>query len=119
MDKLIARGMTFMGCHGALPEEKINPQPFKIDLDMYLDLSSAGRQDDLRLTVDYAQVFDQVKKIVEGESYNLIEALAENIAASILYWFPLSGIKVTVYKPDAPVNGEFNYFAVTIERFAN
>lgn len=111
--------MTFMGCHGVLPQEKNNPQPFGIDLEMYLDLSLAGQRDDLRFTVNYALVFEQVRKIVEEESYNLIEALAENIAASLLYKFPLTGIKVTVYKPQAPVQGEFKYFAVTIERFAN
>jgi dihydroneopterin aldolase len=119
MDKIIACGMTFMGCHGVLPQEKDHPQPFGVDLEMYLDLRPAGQQDDLNLTVNYAQVFAQVQKIVEEESYNLIEALAENIAASLLYRFPLTGVKVTVYKPQAPVQGKFKYFAVTIERFAN
>lgn len=119
MDKILARGMTFKGCHGVLAKEKSDPQPFSIDLEMYLDLRAAGQQDDLSLTVDYAQVFEQIRKIVEGESFNLIEALAENIAASLLYRFRLAGVKVTVYKPQAPVAGEFKYFAVTIERFAN
>lgn len=119
MDKILARGLTFMGCHGVLAEEKTSPQPFEIDLEMYLDLRPAGEQDDLRLTVDYAQVFEQVRHIVEEESYNLIEALAENIAAGLLSRFPLAGVKVTVYKPQAPVAGKFKYFGVTIERFAN
>lgn len=119
MDKIIARGLSFKGCHGVLAEEKKCPQIFKVDLEMYLDLRPAGQEDNLKLTVDYSQVFAQVKKIVEEESYNLIEALAENIAASLLGRFPLSGVKVTVYKPQAPVPGEFDYFAVSIERFAN
>lgn len=115
----MARGLAFKGCHGVLSAEKTNPQPFRVDLEMYLDLRAAGQQDELSLTVDYAAVFEQVRKIVEEESYNLIEALAENIAASLLYRFPLAGVKVTVYKPQAPVAGDFEYFAVIIERFTN
>jgi dihydroneopterin aldolase len=111
--------MTFQGCHGVLPAEKVNPQLFKVDVEMYLDLSPAGQRDDLVLTVNYAEVFEQVRNIVEGPSFNLIEALAENIAAALLTQFPLKGVKVTVYKPQAPVAGQFEYFAVTIERFPN
>lgn len=118
MDKIIARGMTFKACHGVLAEEKTQAQPFKVDLDMYLDLHQAGKSDNLNDTVSYAEVFEQVKRIVENESYDLIEALAENIAASLLLRFPLKGVKLTVFKPEAPVDGDFDYFAVQIERFA-
>jgi len=117
MDKILARGLTFEACHGVLEAEKESPQTFKVDLDLFLDLQPAGLSDDLKDTVSYADVYEQVKKIIEGESYNLIEALAENIAASLLVCFPLQGVEVTVFKPDAPVNGEFDSFAVNIQRF--
>lgn len=116
MDKISARGLRFQACHGVLPEEKETPQSFVVDLDMYTDLHTAGLSDDLKDTVSYDEVYHQVKKIVEGESFNLLEALAENIAASLLFCFPLQAVEVTVYKPDAPVEGEFDYFAVTIRR---
>ncbi len=86
-------------------------------MDLFLDLRAAGLSDDLKDTVSYAEVFEQVRKIVENESYNLLEALAENIAASLLFCFPLQGVEVTIYKPDAPVKGKFDYFAVKIKRF--
>ncbi|HEX3011424.1 MAG TPA: dihydroneopterin aldolase, partial [Syntrophomonadaceae bacterium] len=76
MDKILAKGLTFKGCHGVLPQEKKLPQKFIVDLELFLDLSSAGIEDNLQKTVNYDEVYKQVKRIVENESYNLIEALA-------------------------------------------
>jgi dihydroneopterin aldolase len=117
MDKIIAKGMRFQGCHGVLPQEKIVPQSFVVDLVIYHDLRMAGMSDHLNDTVSYDEVFHHVKRIVEQETFQLIEALAEDIAASLLCCFPIEGVEVTVYKPDAPVEGVFDYFAVQIERF--
>lgn len=116
MDKIMARRLRFYGCHGVLEEEKIRPQPFEVDLDMYLDLSAAGQSDDLLQTVSYDQVFHLVRHIVEKEHYNLIEALAERLAGAILADFPIREVEVTVCKPEAPVAGDFEYFAVKIRR---
>ncbi|SHG44087.1 dihydroneopterin aldolase [Thermosyntropha lipolytica DSM 11003] len=116
MDRIIAKGLTFTACHGVFPEEKVNPQTFKVDLVMYKDLEPAGREDDLSRTVSYAQVYEVVKELVEGKSFNLIEALAQNIADKLLRDFPLEAVEVTVYKPEAPVPGRFDYFAVQIYR---
>lgn len=117
MDKIMARGMTFRGCHGVLPQEKEQPQTFKVDADLFLDTSRAGQSDELEDTVSYAEVFARVKEIVERQSFQLLEALAENIAGTLLRSFPLTAVEITVYKPDAPLAGEFDYFAVAIKRF--
>lgn len=116
MDKIMAHGMAFLGCHGVLPQEKSIPQKFIVDLDLCLDFSEAAKKDDLSLTVDYNQVFHIVKNIVENESYNLIETLAENIAQTILNGFPVRQVEATIYKPDAPIRGNFTYFAVKVKK---
>jgi dihydroneopterin aldolase len=117
MDSIICTGLTFSGCHGVLSEEKKHPQPFIIDLQLFLNLQPAGLNDDLDLTVDYARVFAEVQQLVENKSYNLIETLAENIAAALLQRFPVEAVEVSVYKPNAPVKGKFGHFAVKIKRF--
>lgn len=117
MDKIIAKGLAFTACHGVFPEEKVNPQRFRLDLVMYKDLMPAGKNDDLTQTVSYAEVYEVVKEIVEGRCFDLIEALAQHVADEILKLFPLEAVEVTVYKPDAPVDGAFDYFAVQIHRF--
>lgn len=116
MDRIIAKGLSFYGCHGCLEEEKVNPQKFVVDLVLYKDLRPAANADDLKLTVNYDKIFHDVRKIVEKESYNLIETLAEKIAGFILSQYTADRVEVTVYKPQAPVEGEFQYFAVKIER---
>jgi FolB domain-containing protein len=63
MDKIMARGMTFKGCHGVLDFEKTQPQTFKVDADLFLDTRLAGHRDDISHTVSYADVFALVKKL--------------------------------------------------------
>jgi dihydroneopterin aldolase len=118
MDSIIARGLSFQGCHGVEEQEKIRPQTFKVDLELFLDLKTAGKTDDIQNTINYGQVFKLVKQIVEGESYVLIEALADRIAGVLLFSFPqLHSLELTIYKPEAPVQGVFDHFAVKIMRF--
>ncbi|AZR73419.1 dihydroneopterin aldolase [Anoxybacter fermentans] len=117
MDKIILNNLAFYGYHGALTEENIIGQKFFIDLELYCDVKVAGETDDLSYSVNYAQVYEIVKKICEGDPYKLIEALAENIAKKILKEFPVvKEVMVRVKKPEAPVNGIFDYFGVEIRR---
>lgn len=118
MDSVIAKGMTFLAYHGLGEQEKKQAQHFKIDLEMFTDLALAGKSDRIEDTIDYAQVFDLVKGVVTKTRYNLLEALAERIAGTVLASFPLiNSVEVTVHKPEAPVPGKFEYFAVKILRF--
>lgn len=117
MDKIVAKGMRFNACHGVSLEEKQSPQPFIVDLELSMDLNKAGHSDRLEDTVDYGAVFKCVKDIVEGPSFNLLESLAQAIADRLLYEFAFQGVKVNVKKPKAPVEGDFKYFSVIIERF--
>lgn len=99
-DRILLEGMTFHGRHGTLPAERELGQPFIVDVEMNLDLSSAGTTDDLTKTVDYGEVHRQAKEIVEGEPVGLTETLAERISAAILEAHPLvETTRVKVSKP--------------------
>ena len=41
-DKLILRGLSFHGFHGAKPEERTLGQKFLVDIDAWMDLKAAG-----------------------------------------------------------------------------
>ncbi len=116
MDTIVLKGMHFYGYHGCFPEERLSGQPFYIDAEMQADLAAAGASDELSDTVDYGKVYQLVRTIVEGAPYNLIERLAEVIAGEILGQFPVSAVKITVHKPQAPVGGHIEDVAVVIER---
>lgn len=117
MDKIILKGMKFYGYHGVFPREKEQGQDFEVDLQLYLDLKTAGNSDDLSCTVDYAGVFEMVKAVVAQGPYNLIETVAEKISSVIMANYPqIKKINIVVKKPSAPLNGSFDYMAVEILR---
>ena len=118
-DKIILKGLEFYGYHGVLSEERSLGQRFIIDLELSVSLLEAGITDNLNKTINYAEVFQTVQEIVTGQRYSLIEALAEKIAAVLIKNFPVSGVKVKVRKPQAPIPGIFKYAAVEIYREAH
>lgn len=120
MDKIKLKNLGFYGYHGVLPEENSLGQKFFVDIDMYVDLKSAGASDDVADTVNYAEVYNIVKDIVENRRFKLIEALAENIADHIIKEFPVvKEIVINIRKPEAPVRGIYDYFGVEIRRRNN
>ncbi|NLT96109.1 MAG: dihydroneopterin aldolase [Clostridia bacterium] len=120
MDKITLKNLVFFGHHGVLDEEKTLGQKFYVDLELFLDLKQAGISDNLEETVNYADVYQLVKKLVTEFRFNLIEALAESIANRILLNFEkIQEVKVAIRKPEAPVPGIFDYMAVEIRRKRN
>ena len=116
-DKILLNGMEFFGHHGCSEEERKIGQIFKVDAELIFDLSIAGKSDEISDTVDYVQVFEEIKRIVEGEPKKLIESVIETIAEKVLEKFPLiETIKLTLYKPAAPIADTFQGAAVLIVR---
>lgn len=116
MDKLYFNRMSFYGYHGVFEAEAQLGQRFIIDLELQLDLARAGKSDNLQDTVNYAEIFEQVRQIVENERYQLIEAVASRIADRLLDQFPIHEAKVKVTKPTPPINGHYDSVAVEMVR---
>ncbi len=115
-DKLILKNMIFYGYHGVYAAEKELGQRIEVDVEMELALHAAGVNDDLETTINYAEVYSLIKELVEEKDFNLIEALAHAIAEAILSTYSLTEITVRVRKPNPPVGGVMDYFAVEINR---
>jgi dihydroneopterin aldolase len=117
MDKINMKNLSFYGYHGAMTEENVLGQKFVIDCSLLVDLSDAGKSDDVFDTVHYGEAFDLIKNVVENERYNLIEALAYNIIEKLMESFPkINGVDIEVKKPQAPVPGIYDYFSVSLSR---
>lgn len=115
-DRIELRGMRFMGRHGVHLDERMEPQPFEVDVILEADLAAAA-SDDLADTIDYAAVFDEVRSRVESGSYRLIEALAGAIAGDVLAAHPrVAAVEVRVRKPNAPLPGAFDTIEATLRR---
>jgi len=117
MDRLILRRMEFYGYHGVFPEENRLGQKFLVDLELTLDLSRAGWSDDVKDTVNYADVCALVKEIVEGPPVKLIETLAEKIASKVLDTYTIVyEAAVAVTKPHPPLDIAFGGVTVEVRR---
>ena len=115
-DVIHLRGLEFYAYHGVLPEEQVLGQRFLIDLDLYLDLSKAGSSDRVEDTIHYGEVYQVIKACVTGESHQLLEHLAEDIAQRVLMKFSATSVRVEVHKPQAPIPGIFRDVSVEIWR---
>lgn len=115
-DVIRLHNMQFYGRHGVNPEEQTLGQRFEVDVELCLDTRPAALQDDLRLTINYSQVYKTVQRIVEEERFALLETLAETIATRLGRHFAPHSVRVCVRKPHAPIKGVLDYVAVEIER---
>lgn len=115
-DTITITGIAAVGFHGVFDSERRDGQPFVVDVVLHLDLRAAGATDDLGATAHYGDVAEQVVDVVTGEPLNLIEALADRIAARLLASFPADAVQITVHKPQAPISVPFGDVAVSIVR---
>jgi dihydroneopterin aldolase len=117
MDALHITGLRAYGYTGALTEENTLGQWFEVDLTLWLDLSVAGRSDQLSDTHNYAGLIQQTQQLIETQPFKLIETLAEHIAAQALASDErIQRIQVQVTKPAAPIPHFSGQVSVSITR---
>ena len=110
-DKIFLKGMAFYGHHGVSPHEKALGQRFIVDITMECDARAAGKSDDLADALDYVPAYAIVKEIIEGDSRDLIESVAEEIAGRILADLDVSAVSVAIKKPEVAIEGSILSYA--------
>ncbi|WP_336921287.1 2-amino-4-hydroxy-6-hydroxymethyldihydropteridine diphosphokinase [Aquipuribacter sp. SD81] len=116
LDRVSVTGIRARGFHGVLPEEKRDGQDFSCDVHLHLARSRAGRSDDLADAVDYSVVARKAYDVLAGPSLDLVEAVAERIAAAVLADERVEAVTVVVHKPQAPVGVPFDDVTVRVVR---
>ena len=115
-DELAVLGIECFGHHGVFDFERREGQTFVIDLALGVDTGPAARSDDLRDTEDYGSLVASVHAAVQKDPVDLIETLAERISDVCLLDDRVEWVRVTVHKPDAPIEATFADVALTITR---
>ncbi|MFT3873940.1 MAG: dihydroneopterin aldolase [Nocardioides sp.] len=115
-DTLRITGIECQGHHGVFEFERREGQLFVIDLELGLDTRPAAASDDLVDTVDYGALVQAVKRAVETDPVDLIETLADRLAKVCCLDGRVEWARVTVHKPDAPIDATFDDVALTITR---
>ncbi len=115
-DELVIRGVECFAHHGVFEFERRQGQRFVIDLMLGYDSRPAAASDDLRDTVDYGSLVAAVKDAVERDPVDLIETLAQRISDVCLLDNRVDWVRVTIHKPDAPIDATFADAALTTTR---
>jgi len=115
-DLVEIRGLKLRGRHGVTEEERSNEQPFVVNLAARLDARQAAKADDIGSTLDYEEAVRIVAKIVTGESYQLLETLADKIARAILANPRVMDVWVRIAKTEAQLPEEVEEVAVEVSR---
>lgn len=115
-DKIILRDIEFYGYHGLYGEEKRLGGRYSVDVEIFCDLSRAGRSDKVCDTIDYGSVCRLILETANKKRFNLLEGLAEAMARKILECFPVEEVVVRVKKLRPPVGVILRYAAVEVRR---
>lgn len=116
MDSVFIRDLRVETVVGIYDWERRIRQIVSLDLDMSTDIRRAAGSDRIEDTLDYKAVAKRVAQFVSAAQFQLVETLAEKVAALVLDEFKVTQVKVTLHKPGA-VSGSKSV-GVSIERSA-
>ena len=88
------KGLRVFAHHGVFEFERVNGQDFFIDVSVWIDGQAAAANDDLAKTVNYGELANAVV----GDTTGIVKRA-----------------KVTVHKPKAPIDHEFEDVSVTVK----
>jgi dihydroneopterin aldolase len=101
MDKILLEGFRLFASIGVLPREKLAPQAVALRIELFLPLEKAGQSDNLADTVDYSALRERILEVAASRHFNLLEHLAESLAAMVLAEFPVEEVCLLAEKPGA------------------
>ena len=108
------KGLSFFARHGVMEQERVTGGTFIVDVRVKYDLSAAVRSDEVKDTLNYAELSEIINREMQTPS-NLLEHLAGRIGGSIMDAFPqVEEVGITVTKKNPPLGAELEGAAVTL-----
>ena len=105
-DIVFIRGLnaaSVIGCYGW---ERDIRQTLVIDLELKADFTRAAQTDALEDALDYAAISRRLIDVCDESRFQLLEALAEHLAAIMLREFSIERLRMTITKPGAVAEAE-------------
>ena len=87
-DRLTVHALKVMAHIGVTEEERRERQRLEVDVDLFANLEEAGRTGDLASTIDYRQVAEELRALLEERSWHLVEAAARASLDAVFERFP-------------------------------
>ncbi|MDO5572151.1 MAG: dihydroneopterin aldolase [Bacteroidales bacterium] len=107
--------ITFYAYHGVMPQENIVGNNFEVNIKIGIDYTKAIENDDLDGTINYAEIYDIIKKEMDIPS-KLLEHIAGRIINSLISkWNAIYFINIKLSKCKPPIDGDVKKASVIIE----
>lgn len=92
--------------HGVLPQEQVVGNDYEVSLRLGYPLETAMESDDVKDTINYAEVCSLVKREMEQPS-RLLERVAARVGESLFAAFPLlTMVDITLTKKNPPMGAD-------------
>ena len=114
-DVILLEGIQIPAALGVTAAERRMRRPVILDLEVGVDLRTAGRSDHIRHTLHYKRIYEVVVDVAANQEHKLVEALATRIIEALLGKFDADWVRVTVRKP-MPIAGVLEYAGVRVTR---
>lgn len=115
-DRITLTGLEVFAHHGVFDFEREQGQLFIIDAEVLVDMRPAAEGDALANTVHYGELAGAILEAVAKDPVDLIETLAQRLADVALSFAGVNEARITVHKPDAPIDATFRDVSVSIMR---
>lgn len=117
--KIKLTGLKVFAHHGVFEFERANGQNFLVDATVWVSKDVLDLGDNVSNTVHYGELANALVENVKSHPVDLLETLAQRLLDIALNWGgengPVSKAKITVHKPDAPIEHEFTDVSVTVK----
>jgi dihydroneopterin aldolase len=114
MDKVFIKGLHIQTTIGFFQWEKEIKQTLVIDVAMAWDTAKAAENDELAKTLDYAEISTVIETFANDNPVDLLETLAERMAAFLMTQYHIPWLRLSIGKPGAVHNADT--VGVEIER---
>lgn len=104
MDKVFIKGLSIQTTIGFFEWEKEIKQTLVIDLEMAWNTAHAAENDELARTLDYADISEKIALFANQNPVDLIETLAERLAAFLIERYHIPWLRLKIGKPNAVHN---------------
>lgn len=101
MDTVFIRGLEVRTIVGIEEWERRERQTVRIDVDLGVDVRPAAASGDVEASVNYRSVAKLILGHLEDARYELVETMAERLAALVLESTPAEWVRLRVAKPGA------------------
>ena len=101
MDIVFIKQLEVISQIGVYEWEKSVQQKLYFDLEMAFDNKPAAKDDDINLALNYFCVSETVNAFAQNHQFELLETMAERVAALIMRQFSVPWIRLTLHKPGA------------------